>query len=199
MATTVQEYAEGANLRRWTGRYFLASALVFWLGIGIGIWLVTTVDMGGLRAISEGMEPLFPDRLTVVTLAINNLTVLGIIALGTVSFGVITMITLFYNGVVVGLLLGGAIVDGTLLRAVALIVPHGWLELSMFWLVGGLSLRVTHRLVNYLRRVEETPITRQEVFEFGVLLLAAALGIVLAAWIEAQLTITVGRGLFDAV
>lgn len=51
-----------------------------------------------------------------------------------------------------------------------LILPHGVLELGAFFLVAGLGFRVTHRLINYLRRKDETLITGQEIFEIGVLL-----------------------------
>lgn len=184
-----------ARFRRWFGRYFAAAFAVFALGAVLGAVVVSVVDLGGLQGVAEQLDPIFPDEITFWFLAVNNLRVAGVLTLGFVSFGVISVAILFFNGFVVGLVLGGAAQDGALLEALALIVPHGVLELGAFFLVGGLTFRVAHRLIDYLRGVDETAVTAQEAFEAVVLLVAAALAIVVAAWIEVHLTERIARAL----
>ena len=188
-----------ARFRRWFGRYFVAAFAVFVVGVVLGAGAIVVTDLSGLQDVLGGMESPFPDRITFWTLVTNNLRVLAIIALGLVSFGVIAVLVLLFNGLIVGFVVGGAAAEGQLLEAFVLIAPHGVFELGAFFLVGGLSFRVTHRFVDYLRRVDETAITRQELFEIAVLLFVAAVAIVVAAWIEATLTLAIAEALIGPV
>jgi len=182
-----------AQFRRWFGVYFLAAVLWFALGGVAGGALVASTDLGGLAELFQGVESPFPDEITFGTLVTNNLLAVGVTGLGLVSFGTIAVLSLLMNGLFLGVVVAGATGEGALLTAVALIVPHGVLELSAFFLVAGLSFRVTHRFVNYLRGIDETPITGQELFEIAVLLVVAALAIVVAAWIEAEITLALAE------
>lgn len=184
-----------ARFRRWFGRYFLAAALVFAFGAALGIVAVAVTDLSSLEEFFAGMESPFPDRITFWTVLTNNLLALGVTALGLVSFGLLAALSLLFNGLLLGVVVAIGAGEGSLLAMAALILPHGVLELAAFFLVAGLSFRVTHRFVDYLRGVDETPITRQELFEIAVLIVAAALAIAVAAWIEAELTLRIARAL----
>lgn len=188
-------YLARARFRRWFGGYYLAAVFVFALGVGLGVALVVATDLGGLSELVEDLDSMFPDRLTFWIILQNNLVAVGVTALGLVSFGLVAVVSLLLNGFVVGVVVAMAAREEMLLTALTLIVPHGLLELAAFWLIGALSFRVTHRFVNYLRGMDETPITRQELFEIGVLLGVAALAIVVAAWIEATVTMEIARWL----
>lgn len=182
-----------AQFRRWFGVYFAAAFAVFALGGVVGAVIIHTIDLGGIEAFTEGMDSLFPDEITFWFLVTNNLRVLGILTLGLVSFGVISGAVLFFNGFILGLVVAGAGQEGELLEVFLLVAPHGVFELGAFWLVGGLTFRVTHRFVNYLRGVDDRAITKQELFEILVLVVVAALAIVIAAWIEVNLTTAIAR------
>lgn len=186
-----------ARFRRWFGRYFLAAGVLFALGVAVGAAAIAMTDLSGLGDVLGDQPSLFPERLTFWVVVTNNLRVLAIIALGLVSFGVIAGVVLLFNGLIVGFVVGGAAGQGQLLEAFLLIVPHGVFELGAFFLVGGLSFRVTHRLVDYLRGIDETAITKQELFEVAVMLVVAAVGIVVAAWIEATLTEPIAEMILD--
>jgi uncharacterized membrane protein SpoIIM required for sporulation len=62
------------------------------------------------------------------------------------------------------------------------------LELPAFWLVGAVALRVVHRLVRYLRGLDDAALTRREAVEAGALVVAAAVLVVVAAWVEVAVT-----------
>lgn len=182
-----------ARFRRWFGRYFLLAAFVFALGGVLGAVTILATDLRGLQDLTAGMDSLFPAEITFQVLLWNNLRVLAILACGVVSFGVLSGVVLLFNGFVVGVVVAGAAGEGALVEAVALIAPHAPFELGAFFLVGGVAFRTSHRLLGSLRGVDDTAVTRQELFEIAVLLLVAVVAIGVAAWIEANLTESVAR------
>lgn len=182
-----------AEFDRWFGRYFLLAALVFAVGTALGVAAFSVTDLTSLAEGVEGLDPVFPEQITFGFVAMNNLRVLAILVLGFVSFGAISGLVLLFNGFVVGLVVGSAASDGQLVEAIALIVPHGVFELGAFFLVGGMTFRLTHRLLNYLRGVDDSVVTRQELFEIVLLVALSAGAIVIAAWIETNLTEAVAR------
>ena len=188
-----------ARFRRWFGGYFLAAFLVFALGAALGAGAIAVTDLRGLQDVTEGLEPIFPERITFGFIAVNNLRVLAVLLAGFVSLGLISAAVLLFNGLLVGVVVGGAAAQGRLLEAVALIAPHGVLELGAFFLVAGMTFRVTRRLVDYLRGIDDAAITRQELFEIAVLLVVAAVAIVVAAWIEVNLTRSIARAVLGSI
>jgi len=60
-------------------------------------------------------------------------------------------------------------------------------------IVGAVVFRVVHRGVRYLRRTDDALLTREEALEAAALLGVAALLIVVAAWIEANVTTAVAE------
>jgi stage II sporulation protein M len=184
------------RLARWGGRYFAAATIVFVLGVGIGAGLVQVVSIDALSEFAAGQSAsLFPGRFTVRVILVNNLIALGVVLAGVISFGVLSVLSLLFNGVIIGILLGATIgVDGASpLVVAALIVPHGIIELPAFWLAGAIGLRVAHRLIRYLRGKDARVLTRAEVLEVIVLVVLAAVMIVVAAWIEVNITPVIGE------
>jgi len=181
---------ERARLRsaasRWW-RYVAVAAGVFLAGVAVG-WLVgATTDFSSLQGFQTAASP-FPETLTFRTILQNNLLALGVTLLGVVTFGLVAVFSLFFNGFLVGVLVRVALPSAGALELVALLLPHGVLELPAFWLVGAVALRVVHRLVRYLRGLDDAALTRREAVEAGALVVAAAVLVVVAAWVEVAVT-----------
>jgi len=183
-----------ARFRRWFGAHFAAAVALFFLGTFAGFAVMQTVTPEALTRAIEGGD-VFPDQFTAVAIAVNNLVAVGVTALGLVTFGVVAAVSLLFNGLILGAVFGAGLESTSPAVLLALVVPHGVVELPAFWLVGALSFRVTHRLVNYLRGVEETILTRVELFEVAVLLAVTALLILIAAVVEAHVTPPVAEAL----
>jgi stage II sporulation protein M len=180
-----------AALRRWLGGHLLGAVLVFVLGGVAGTLLATTLDPGALASFPGGSP--FPEELTFLAILVNNLLAATVIALGVLTFGLVTALALLFNGLLLGLVLTFASAELGLATALALVVPHGVLELPALWIVGAVVFRVVHRGIRYLRRTDDALLTREEALEAAALLGVAALLIVVAAWIEANVTTAVAE------
>lgn len=182
-----------AVARRWLGGYLLAAVGVFAAGVGLGWVLIAGVQPSALAGFEAGPS-LFPSRITVRTLLVNNLLALGVVFAGVVTFGATAAASLLFNGLLLGFLLGAA--DGpSLAAALALVLPHGVLELPAFWIAGAVAFRVSHRLVGYLRGRSETVLPRGERVEAGLLAALCVGLIVVAAVIEARFTVGIAEAL----
>lgn len=182
-----------AALRRWLGGHLAAAVLVFALGVVAGVALSVIVDVGALEQFVG--ESTFPEVLTFRAILVNNLLAMAVILLGVLTFGLLTAAALFFNGVLLGLVVALAAGDLGLVTALALVAPHGVFELPALFVVGSVVFRTVHRAVRYLRRTDETLLTREELREAAALLGVAALLIVVAAWIEVNVTVAIAERL----
>lgn len=184
-----------AQFGRWFGIYFVAAAVWFFLGVLLGVVVAQHVTLAELAELAGEGGSLLPDRITATTIAVNNLRALGVVALGFVSVGLASVLVLLVNGLIVGVVVALGAGETSLLLMLALLLPHGILELSAFWLVAGVVFRVYHRLARYVVGRDERFLNRQEVFEAVVLLGAAAVVILVAAVIEVHVTPEVAEAL----
>lgn len=182
-----------AIARRWLGGYLAAAVAVFALGTGLGWLLIGGVSLSALAEFGTEAS-LFPSRITVRTILVNNLLALTVVLSGVVTFAVTTAVSLLFNGLLIGFFLGAA-APATLPETLALILPHGILELPAFWIAGAVAFRVTHSLVRYLRGDADEILPPSERYE-AVLLALLAIGlIVIAAVIEARFTVEIAEWL----
>ena len=77
----------------------------------------------------------------------------------------------------------------------ALLAPHGLVELGAFCIAGAAGLRLPLQLTAYLRGHRETVATRSELRQVGLLAVTAAVLIVVAAAIESSVTHWLAREL----
>lgn len=179
--------------RRWLAGYLAAAVAVFTAGIGLGWLLIGGVDTAALADVGTEMS-LFPSRITVRAILFNNLLALAVVLSGVVTFALTTVVSLLFNGLLIGFVLG-ATAPSTLPTALALILPHGILELPAFWIAGAVAFRVTHRLIRYLRGREGVVLSRPERYE-ALLLAGLAIGLIaVAAVIEARFTVEIAEWL----
>lgn len=172
----------------WFGWPLLAALGTFALGAAVGAALTATTPPQALvdAAAAFDAESPFPDRLTALTIFRHNLLALGTTAAGVLTFGFTTALSLFFNGLLIGVVVVAAGVEPVVLAAA--LVPHGVFELPAFWLVGAVAFRIVARLVGYLRGTVDRVLARRELAEAAVLLGIAVLLLAVAAWIEATLT-----------
>lgn len=184
-----------AQFGRWLGNYFLAAVVWFFLGVLLGGLLAQFVRLSALAEFAGEGGSLLPEKITATTIAVNNLVALGVDALGLVSVGLASVLMLLANGLVVGLVVALGAGETSLALMLVLLLPHGVVELSAFWLVAGVVFRVYHRLARYVVGRDEQFLDRQEVFEAVVLLGVAVLMILVAAVIEVHVTPAVAEAL----
>lgn len=114
----------------------------------------------------------------------NNVRLLGIIVVGGGTLGVASILQLVFNAVKLGLLFGAN--RDNLAFCASAVVPHGVLEYAAFIACAGRATESVFLLGNYLRG-KSVNITRYFV-NIGVTAAAAALVLVLAAYVEVYVT-----------
>lgn len=148
------------------------SILLFAIGFGGGLLVESS-------ALASGTDQF--GRRSVWFFFSRNVYVAFVLFAGALTFGVVTGMTLFYNGFVVGYALSNS--GRELVTTLLLVLPHGVVELPAFWLAGAAGFTVPYGLVRYLAGDRESMLTYDDLSESawqfalacGLLLVAAVL------------------------
>jgi uncharacterized membrane protein SpoIIM required for sporulation len=165
----------------------LAGLALFALGIGAG-WQVTA-DVGTRLGGPANVATVFGETPLEATsvfgnIAANNWLVAATASFGGLGFGVPTAVSLLFNGVLIGGLAG--VFDR--LTFLALVAPHGVIEIPALAVAGGLGLHLGRVGYRGLRGRTSVDAAADEVREAFDVLVGLAVVFVLAAGIEAYLT-----------
>ena len=184
----VRRSAAWAIYRRWLRLYVPVAALVLGVSTVAGFLLGSAVPVASLPTVDGGATGPFPP-LTTVDLAVNNLVAMLALLLGAVSLGLVTILGLVLNGLLIGAVVGIAVQQVDPLVVALLIVPHGLLEIPALLVASAVGLRFARLTVRYIRGLEDTLVTRRDLRGAGWLVVVSALLILVAAYIEANLTL----------
>jgi uncharacterized membrane protein SpoIIM required for sporulation len=121
---------------------------------------------------------------TFATLAVNNWVVSARLAFGGVALGLPAIVGLAFNGLLVGALAGVS----DLVTFLALVVPHGIIELPTVALAGGVGLHLGRVGWRALRGRAGAPEVAEELKRGGTILVGIAVLLIVAAFIEAFVT-----------
>lgn len=185
--------------RRWLVLYVPIAALLLGVSTLVGFLLGSAVPVESFPTAPDGgSNPFFPDELTTVSIAVNNLIAMVVLLLGAVSLGIVTVFGLVVNGLVIGVVVGIALQTVSPVVILALIVPHGILEIPALLTVSAIGLRFGRLTIRYLRGNEDELLTERDLREAGLLVLFATMLIIVAAYIEANVTLTLAERFADA-
>jgi stage II sporulation protein M len=175
--------------RRWLRLYVPLATLVLGASALVGFLLGSAVPVEALPTPQNpGQNGIFPP-LTTVDIAVNNLVAMTVILLGAVSLGLVSLFGLVLNGLLIGVIVGIAVQELSPLVVLALLVPHGILEIPALLVAAAIGLRFARLTVRYIRGLEADLVTTRDLREAGWLVAVCAVLIVVAAYIEANLTI----------
>ncbi|WP_336338927.1 stage II sporulation protein M [Haloarcula brevis] len=184
---------------RWLLRYVPVAALILLASAVLGYGLGSQVPAAWLQNPgTTGESPFVPAEITTLSLTVNNLGALLVMALGAVSLGTMTVLSLVLNGLLVGVVVGIALKQVSPVVVAALIVPHGLVEIPALLIVAAVGLRFGWHTIQYIRGRADELVTGQDIREAGWLLGTAAVLIVIAAYIEANLTVEIASQFTDA-
>ncbi|MDQ2071969.1 stage II sporulation protein M [Haloarcula sp. H-GB4] len=183
---------------RWLLRYVPVAALILLGSVLLGYGLGSQVPTEWLQNPgTTGENPFISAELTTLSLTINNLGALLVMALGAISLGSMTVLSLILNGLLIGVVVGIALKQVSPIVVAALIVPHGLIEIPALLIVAAVGLRFGWHTIQYIRGSVDTLVTEQDLQEAGWLLVTAAVLIVIAAYIEANLTLEIASQYTD--
>ncbi|MEF8828100.1 MAG: stage II sporulation protein M [Haloarcula sp.] len=184
--------------RRWLLRYVPVAALILVVSGLVGYGLGSQIPAEWLQNPgTTGENPFMPAELTTLSLTVNNLGALLVMALGAISLGAMTVVSLVLNGLLIGVVVGIALKQVSPVVVAALIVPHGLIEIPALLIVAAVGLRFGWRTIQYIRGRTNELVTGQDIREAGWLLATSAVLIVIAAYIEANLTLEIASRFTD--
>ncbi|MBU9710504.1 stage II sporulation protein M [Evansella tamaricis] len=147
-------------------KFVIAAMILFTLG-GVGSFLSVMVDPLHLYSIlpaqmAQGVDPtnlgasdgMVDASLMSASIMTNNIQVAFLAFAGGITFGILTLYILVYNGVIVGALAALFWHYGMTYEFWAYIVPHGMIELTAIFIAGGAGLLMGYKLFvpgNYSR------------------------------------------------
>ncbi|USZ66946.1 stage II sporulation protein M [Halorussus salilacus] len=172
---------------------FGLSTLLFALSMTLGFLTARTASDESLGSFGPSAKA---SHLDFVGIVLNNTFVLVAIVLGSVTFGLTAMFLLYTTGAALGSAVRIALEQGfDPLTVGLLVVPHGVLELPAFFLASAIGFDTAWGIIAYLRGSRDRPLTAERAWRYAELILVAFGLIIVAAWVEAAVTIPYARGL----
>ncbi|MFC7214527.1 stage II sporulation protein M [Saliphagus sp. GCM10025334] len=181
----------------------LLGVLLYALGVDLLEFVLEAFgeEFIGDEELESGSEPGSggaPIELTAGWFVANNSGPFALAILGAVSLGAFTLLIMVFNGVLIGNLavgIGGLIGYG---EFVALLVPHGVFELTALFIAAGIGFRLVHRFGQRLRGSRDSFLTKRYLYRTGLLACFGWFLLVLAAFVEAYVTIAIVEALFGS-
>ncbi|WP_435098985.1 stage II sporulation protein M [Halarchaeum sp. P4] len=171
-----------------TARWHVGAAAALTLG---GVFL--GYALGGTVPTTESTQSAPTVTVSAPDVFVNNALAAGFLVTGGVLLGVPTAIALIQNGVLVGSLAATATAGGHPAVFVALLAPHAVFELPALWLAAAAGFRAPAGLLAYLRRRRERPVSAQDVRDIVVLVASATVLLLVAALVEAYVSVPLAR------
>lgn len=146
-----------------------------------------------IEALCIGHCTLTKTQLTTLSILKNNIYVILLLLLGAPSFGLTTVFNLLINGVSFGIAVTGVLQSG--IPALLSIVPHSIFEIPAIIIAGAAGFKIPYEIVRYLAGKKEQILTRQDIEEYLTLALISIILIVIAAWVEANITLKIAESM----
>ncbi len=129
----------------------------------------------------------------------NNLKVIILLMIGSLFFGSITALNLLLDGCYVGSTIKLSLKNYATSKVVYLILPHGIFEIPAIIIAGAASFKIPYEIVRYLAGKKETVLTREDIKEYLTLALISVILVVIAAWIEANVTLKIDKAMLNSI
>ena len=108
--------------------------------------------------------------------------------------GLTTFMNLIFNGYFFGLFLMDCTRSGMQITTIlALTIPHVIFELPDIWIAGAAGFKVPYELIRYFLGKKEHILNKQEINDFLMLAITALILIVIAAFVEANITMKIAE------
>ncbi len=137
-------------------------------------------------------------KYSFLDIAINNLKVIIIIIIGAILFGVPTIVAIVNNSMSLGILIGEYSLIYDPLKISILILPHGIFEIPAIIIAGAAGFKIPYEIVRYLAGKKEQILTKEDIKEYLTMALISIILIVIAAWIEANVTLKIAKAMLNS-
>ena len=173
----------------------IVSFSVYVFGFVLG-FLNSSLTISG--SLNEYAIPM--DNMDFIGIFRNNLCSLAVILMGTLLLGVPTLMGLLYNGFVLGAITFYSIelqkINSYIIGI--LILPHGIFEVPAIIIAGAAGFKIPYEIIRYLMGKKEKPLTKEDIKEYLTLAFISIILIVIAAWIEANVTLKIAKAMLNS-
>lgn len=175
----------------WAAGLFVAATV---LGVALGAAGVDLLELVGV----DDLEDLLGDdvEFTVAFIVQNNTQAYLVMVAGAITVGSLTALVLVVNGVLVGWVVADAAAAEGIGLTLALILPHGILELPALFVGAGIGFRLVHVGLAYLRGTRGRLLRRDELARTLLLLAVGWVVLAVAAVVEVHVTPAIAEALF---
>ncbi len=118
--------------------------------------------------------------------------------MGGFILGIPTFINLFSNGYILGVIFAVYSKTFGMEKFVNLTLPHGIFEISAIIIAGAAGFKIPYEIIKYLAGKKEQILIKEDIQEYLTLGLISAILIVIAAWIEADITLKIAKAMLKA-
>jgi len=135
------------------------------------------------------------DPTTIMFIKYNGFIILTMIV-GSFLFGVTSIANLLLNGIAFGMAISNMLKNGTsLIEIFSITFPHALFELPATWVAGAAGFKVPYELIRYFQSKKKYILNKQEINDFFVLAVTALILIVIAAFVEANITMKIAEAI----
>lgn len=167
----------------------IVSTTIFFLSMFMGYVLSGQIDQFMKNVLNSLRGKFTKEGITTTSLFLNNLKSTFIIYAGGIT-GIFTVIVLFINGLLIGYVVTKYPIS------IIYILPHGIFEIPAIIIAGAAGFRITSMIIRILISLSKGKPINKHYWEFkdSLALFAITIGLLLiAAFIEANITLTVGN------
>ena len=189
----------GVNLRKQTydkewcgwmnGKLTCVSMIFFIFGIILGLFSALFHDYSAYF----GFDPFDNSNPGVLFFFKHNLKVAFLLWSGAVTVGVTTLVNLFSNSFILGSAIKTVTSQIGLTKTLLLILPHGIFEIPGLIIAGSAGFKIPYELLRFGLGKKEEIITEEDAKEFFKLVGVSIALILIAAIVEAKITLKIAE------
>ena len=175
------------------------SATIYYLGIIIGFYNYSINSDSTILKVGIKYKGLsYYSNLNLISILSNNIFLTIQLIIGSALFGIPTFSSLIYNGIFFGILLANSIESkATISEILLLTLPHGIFEIPAIIIAGAAGFKIPYEIVRYLAGKKDRILTKEDIKEYLTLALISIILIVIAAWIEANVTLKIAKAMLS--
>ncbi len=132
-------------------------------------------------------------NLTFASILKTNLVVIAQLLVGSFLFGLTTFLSVGVNGYHLGSYTATAILNRSFDKFLVLTIPHAIFEIPAIITAGAAGFKIPCEIIRYLLGKKERILTKEDIKEYLTLALISIILIVIAAWVEANVTLRIAK------
>lgn len=175
----------------------LVSAIIYCIGTVIGFYeymtsFNITFNSNYRRLVISSTS------LNFISIANHNAFLIIQLIIGSALFGITTFSLLLYNGILFGIFLANSIeCNANISKIFLLIAPHGIFEIPATIIAGAAGFKIPYEIIRYLAGKKDQVLTKEDIKEYLTLAIISIILIVIAAWIEANVTLKIAQAMLN--